>query len=155
LGHREWLEHWIDWWESVVEGARHLILLADLENRAFRPFTRDREDGEVGALVGLADTKFRIGLPGQITDIHWTRAIQALDEQGVDFVDRIDERLLAAMELSDGGAWVFEGSNMKAGDVFKKAFKGTATPWPMYPGEQLNALAQSVRREVQGAFLSM
>lgn len=155
LGHREWLDNWCDWWESVVEGARHILTLAELETRAFRPFLRDRDEGEVGALVGLADTKFRIGLPGQITDIHWTRAIKALEEQGADFTDRIDERLVAAMELSDGGAWVFEGSTMKAGDVFKKAFKSNPTPWPMYPGEQLNALAQSVRREVQGAFLSM
>merc|ERR1719409_288119 len=110
-----------DWFEGVVESARHMLEVADLDMFAFRPFLHYRDEDDIGVIVGIQDSRFKMGVEGAHTDIVNARALAALHEQGADFEDRTDERILAALELKAGGGWLFEGAGMKAGDVFKKA----------------------------------
>jgi len=153
LTHRQWLDTASTWFETVVESSRYMLEVADLDIFAFRNFMVTRDEDDIGNVVGIMDSRQKLGSENEFTDVVNARANKALHNQGANLEDRTDERILAALELKAGGGWLFEGAAAKAGNIFKQTLAKEATPWPTYPGEQVSALARSIRREVQGSFL--
>merc|ERR1712139_565988 len=77
LGHREWLDNAGLWFEGVVESARHMLEVANLDMFAFRPFLHYREEDEIGSIVGVMDSRHKMGVEGAHTDILNARALAA------------------------------------------------------------------------------
>merc|ERR1711964_605947 len=120
--------------------SRYMIEVADLDLYAFRNFlVGDRDEDDIGAIVGVMDSRYKMGAENDFTDIKNARAMKSLRDQGANLQDNTDERIEAALELKAGGSWLFEGAGQKAGDIFKKTLSKEPTPWPTYTGEQINA----------------